>query len=149
MRSKSLNQNMDRNEIVTCKIIFCYCWGLESNIKWYCTFLLREKCPYWEFFWSVFSRIQTEYGKILSISPNSVRMRENTDQKNSEYGHFSSSVPLEKFNANKVWNITICLISKYITNLVGKYIINIITICFPYFSFLDSIQGFARMKIFH
>ena len=36
----------------------------------------------------VFSRIQTEYGEIFL---HSVRMRENTDQKNSEYQHFSSS----------------------------------------------------------
>ena len=50
--------------------------------------LLREKCPYSEFFWSVFSRIWTEYLEIRSISPYSVRMRETTDQKNSEYGHF-------------------------------------------------------------
>ena len=36
------------------------------------------------YFWSVFSRIRTEYGgilRILRISPYSVRMRENTDQK--------------------------------------------------------------------
>ena len=33
------------------------------------------------FFWSVFSRIRTEYGEILRISPYSVRMQENTDQK--------------------------------------------------------------------
>ena len=33
------------------------------------------------FFWSVFSRIRTEYGEIQSISPYSVQMRENTDQK--------------------------------------------------------------------
>ena len=33
---------------------------------------LREKCPYSEFFWFVFS--------IFGL---------NTDQKNSEYGHFS------------------------------------------------------------
>ena len=33
------------------------------------------------FFWSVFSRIQTEYKEILGISPHLVRMRENTDQK--------------------------------------------------------------------
>ena len=32
-------------------------------------------------FWSVFSRTWTEYGEILRISPYSVRMRENTDQK--------------------------------------------------------------------
>ena len=35
----------------------------------------------WSFFWSVFSRIQTEYGEILRIYPYSVRMRENTDHK--------------------------------------------------------------------
>ena len=55
-------------------------------------FILREKCPYSEIFWSVFSRIQTEYGEIWSTSPYSVRMWENTDQENSEYGHFSRSV---------------------------------------------------------
>ena len=33
------------------------------------------------YFWSVFSRIRTEYGEILRMSPYSVRMRENTDQK--------------------------------------------------------------------
>ena len=50
---------------------------------------LRKKCPYSELFWSVFSRIQTEYGEILRISSYSVRMRENADHDNSEYGHFS------------------------------------------------------------
>ena len=33
------------------------------------------------FFWSVFSRIRTEYGQILRISPYSVRMQENMEQK--------------------------------------------------------------------
>ena len=37
--------------------------------------------PYSEFFWSVFSCIWTEYGEILRISQNSVRMRKNADQK--------------------------------------------------------------------
>ena len=55
---------------------------------------LRKKCPYSEFFCSIFSRIWTEYGEILRISLYSVRMRRNMDQKNSEYGHFSSSVPV-------------------------------------------------------
>ena len=41
-----------------------------------------------EFFWSLFSRILTEYGEILRIFPYSVQMRENTNQKNSKYGHF-------------------------------------------------------------
>ena len=40
---------------------------------------LRENCRYSEFFWSVFSRIRTEYGEIRSITPYSVWMRENTD----------------------------------------------------------------------
>ena len=42
-------------------------------------------------FWSIFSSIWTEYGQIRSTSPYSVRMPENADQKNSEYGHFSRS----------------------------------------------------------
>ena len=49
---------------------------------------LRKKCPYSEFFWSAFSRIWTEYGEILPISPYSVQMWENADQNNYEYGHF-------------------------------------------------------------
>ena len=52
---------------------------------------LREKCPYSELFWSVFSLNRTEYGETLCISPYSVRMRENKNQNNSEYGHFSRS----------------------------------------------------------
>ena len=53
---------------------------------------LRQKCLYSKFFWSAFSRIRTDYGEILRISPHSFRMWENTDQKNSEYRHFSRSV---------------------------------------------------------
>ena len=52
---------------------------------------LRKKCPYSELFWSAFSRIRTEYGEIPRISPYSVRMRENADQNNPEYGHFLRS----------------------------------------------------------
>ena len=57
---------------------------------------LRKKCPYSEFFWSVFSSIWIEYGRIRSISPYSAQMQEYTDQKNSEYGHFSHSVYLSE-----------------------------------------------------
>ena len=53
-----------------------------------CIVTLRKKYLYSEFFWPIFSRIRTKYGEIRSISPYSVQMRENTDQKNSEYGHF-------------------------------------------------------------
>ena len=42
--------------------------------------------------------IRTEYGVILSISLYSVLMRENTDQKNSEYGHFLRSEKSPKAN---------------------------------------------------
>ena len=52
---------------------------------------MREKCPYSELFWSVFSRIRTEYGEILRISPYSVGIRENANQSNSEFGHYLCS----------------------------------------------------------
>ena len=42
---------------------------------------LREMCPYSKFSWSVFYRIPTEYGEMRS----SIKMRENTYQKNSEH----------------------------------------------------------------
>ena len=53
---------------------------------------LGKECPFWDFFWTVFSCIQTEYGEILHIFPYLVRMWENVDQRNSEYRHFSHSV---------------------------------------------------------
>ena len=37
---------------------------------------LRKKCPYSEFFWSTFSRIQTEYGDIQSVR---TKITPNTD----------------------------------------------------------------------
>ena len=40
----------------------------------------HHMCPYSESFWSVFYRIQSEYGEIRSIYPYSVRMRESTSQ---------------------------------------------------------------------
>ena len=54
----------------------------------------RGKFPYSHFFWSIFSPIRSEYGEIQSICLYSVWMRENTDQNNSEYRHFLSSVGL-------------------------------------------------------
>ena len=59
---------------------------------------LREKYPYSEFFWFLFSRIRTECGEILLISPYAVRMQENTDQKIFEDRHFSSS------GINNLWH---------------------------------------------
>ena len=65
--------------------------------------ILREKCSYSEFFWSIFYRIRTEYGEILRISPYSVRMLENTDQKNYEHGHFLRSVLVSLSCRNKTF----------------------------------------------
>ena len=61
---------------------------------------LRKKCLYSELFWSVFSRIRTEYGEIRSISPYSVQMLETTDQSNSEYGHFLRNVVMINASLN-------------------------------------------------
>ena len=58
---------------------------------------LRKKCRYSELFWSAFSRIRTECGQMWSISPYLVQMRENADQNNSKYGHFSGSVKSGNF----------------------------------------------------
>ena len=60
-------------------------------VRTYSFLSLGEKCPYSELFWSAFFHIRTEYGETRSIFPYSVQMRENTDQNNSEYGHFSRS----------------------------------------------------------
>ena len=75
----------------------------ETNFAIF-TDALRKNCPYSELFWSAFSRIRTEYGKIFRISPYSVPIRENADQNNSEYGNFWRSddntpyVAFENFN---------------------------------------------------
>ena len=63
-------------------------WKFAMQIKWLAStwnatldwnglmpLSLREKCPYSEFFRSVFSRIWTEYGEILCISPNTDKLR--------------------------------------------------------------------------
>ena len=73
------------------KNVLLYLGSIKFERRYLCNQLFistREKRPYLEFFWSVLSRIWTEYGEILRISPYSIRIRENTDQKNSEYGHF-------------------------------------------------------------
>ena len=42
------------------KGLICHCENVSVS--------LLEKCPHLEFFWSVFSRIRTEYGEIPHIS---------------------------------------------------------------------------------
>ena len=91
----TLLTNIKRFSIWVYDIVRIHCSFALKNPSVWCEILyfpsLREKCPYSEFLWSAFSRIRTEYGGMWSISSYSVRMRENTNQKNSEYGHFSRS----------------------------------------------------------
>ena len=53
---------------------------------------LREKCSYSLSFSGLYFSAFGLNTEMLCISPYSVRMRENNDQKNSEYGHFPRSV---------------------------------------------------------
>ena len=64
----------------------------HSETAWVFCLLLFKKCPYLNIFWSVFSRIRTEYGEIRIVLLYSLQMPENTDQENSKYGHFSRIV---------------------------------------------------------
>ena len=52
--------------LVANKYITLYLQAFFQNKKWGKQ-SLREKCPDMEFFWSVFSRIWTEYGEVWSI----------------------------------------------------------------------------------
>ena len=56
-------------------IVFVILWTLLLQR---CSLL--EKCPYFEFFLSVFSRIRSKQGEIPCICPYSARMWENTEQ---------------------------------------------------------------------
>ena len=71
------------------QIHFYFCdrpWDSDESV-----WALHEKCPYSKLFRSAFSRICNEYGEMRSISPHSVKIRENADQNNSEYGHLLRS----------------------------------------------------------
>ena len=85
----------------------CYRQLFQHNnvlFVWRKCYSLHEMCPYSEFYWSFFSRIQIEYGEIRSISSYLVRMRENMDQKNAVNKHFSCSATTQeiKFSAELV-----------------------------------------------
>ena len=62
---------------------------------------LREKRPNTEFFWSVFSRIRTEYAERRSISPYSVKCWKIQARKSSVFGHFSRGVCIGRNKKNK------------------------------------------------
>ena len=57
-----------------------------------------------------FSTLRTEYGEILRISPYSVRIWKNADQKNSEYGHFLCSVGFRKEDEESVRKFKKCYV---------------------------------------
>ena len=76
-------------KIVGC--LYCLMKLLLKRLSFIYWNSLREKCPYSDLFWSAFSRLRTEYGEILGISPYSVQMREKADQNNFKYGHFLRS----------------------------------------------------------
>ena len=71
---------------------------------------LHEKCTYSESFMSVFSRIRTKYGEILSISPYSFRMQENADQETPN---------TDTFHAVIISTLTIIII--FIINFVAFF----------------------------
>ena len=59
-----------------------------------------EKVSVFEVFLACTFRIRTEYEYLLSKSLHSFQMRENADEKNSEYGHFLCSVILLRIFQN-------------------------------------------------
>ena len=87
---------------------------------------LREKCSYSGLFWSVFSRVR--------ISSYSVRMWENADQNNSEYGHFLRS---ELLGISSEGNIS--------TLVVIINFLSLITVQFNYFLFSFSFFFMSKL----
>ena len=83
------------------------------------TILTSKKEPYhcfksvqlWRFFWSMFSRIWTKYGEIRSISPYSVRMRENTDQKKLRIWTLFLQCMVKKAHSNTLLDILMMMMS--------------------------------------
>ena len=67
------------------------------------------------FFSSVFYCIWSQYGDLLSKSPYSGQMQQNTDQKISVFGHFSRSVEIKEVHKDeraqcKLANFTLAFI---------------------------------------
>ena len=74
----------------------------KSNKSRSITLLEKSQCS--KFFSSVFSHIQIEYEDFPYKFPSSVRMRENKDQKNSEYRQVLHSASSDLLN----FEIIIC-----------------------------------------
>ena len=99
---------------VNMAVIFCFDnHPITSSLKIlaYTTSIsaLRVKCPYWELYWSEFSRIQTEYREILRISV-SLHIQ-------SECGKIRTRITLntDTFHAVQDWQINL----RYILHLVS------------------------------
>ena len=83
-------------------------------------------------FWSIFCSIWTEYGNLLLKSPYSVKKRENTDHKNSKFGHILRSVIVTLWQIiTELWNCLIMFfnsllipISQVIYHLVDQLLPN-------------------------
>ena len=83
---------------------------IKGTLKWIAFFPLRKKCPYSEFFWSVFFRIWTEYGQILPIQSECGKIRTrkalNTDpilRFNCQLAGFANSKRREEPKWSKKW----------------------------------------------
>ena len=126
-----LNMYLFVNSYVNSKMLLYHLLQEWNSIKaFHCVRSVRIRSfsgPYFPTFglkterYSVFSRIQTENGEILRISPYSVRMRENTDQKNSEYGHHSGSV----FLGFKTWQINNTLRGTLESVFINKFLVRL------------------------
>lgn len=64
--------------------------------------------------------IRTEFGEIQSNSPHSVRVRENTNQKNFDYGHFSGIDFFSGITINKAFLPNVPFSSSFIKTAENK-----------------------------
>ena len=109
--------------------------------------LLYKKWPYSEFFWSAFSWIRTKYGNLQSKSPYSVRMRENADQRNSEYEYFSHRACREHL-LHLIINI-----AQLVSNIAGNEYLSIllltkVLLCeYTIFTFSRTILGLQTVYL--
>ena len=77
-------------------------WKQNLSLYYHCVESVQTR----SFFWSVFSLIRTEYREIRSISPYSVRMRENTDQKKLRiWTLFTQCTNNQVKVSSKLWSI--------------------------------------------
>ena len=94
-----MNQQQQFHKIFTGKYSETLSLNNECKTKEHCVKCVQIR----SFFWSVFSRVRTEYVEIRNMSSYSVRMRENSNQKSSVFGHFSHrEEPLEYLASQKV-----------------------------------------------